>query len=69
MYLTNNANLSLTLVTIVRNCLVVFMSTHISGCLFYYIARQAGDNPSWLASTREWIPPGVGTFEEYIFSL
>jgi len=70
VFLTNNANLSLLLVTIVRNILIVFFTTHISGCLFYYIARQT-EGMSWMVAANDWLPGGadVGTFERYIYSL
>jgi hypothetical protein len=70
VFLTNNANISLLLVTIVRNVLIAFFTTHISGCLFYYIARQT-EGMSWMQAAGDWLPGGtnVGTFEKYIYSL
>lgn len=70
IYLTNNASISLFWVTVCRNVLIVFFSTHISGCLFYYIARQT-DGASWMKAANEWLPKGedTGTFERYLWSL
>jgi hypothetical protein len=72
VYLLNNARVSLFVVTITRNVLIVFFSTHLTACLFYYMARQNEHEHNWVVGAMEWLDPnhvGVSTFARYLWSL
>ncbi|KAI8469642.1 MAG: hypothetical protein J3K34DRAFT_276757 [Monoraphidium minutum] len=76
-YLTTNTSVSLLWVTILRNALVLFYTTHIGACIFFFLARQTeGAVITWFdAAHARFTGNGAGgmaeagTFGKYVFSL
>ncbi|GBF99926.1 hypothetical protein Rsub_12619 [Raphidocelis subcapitata] len=74
--ITHNTAVSLFWVTMARNALVLFYTTHIGACLFFYLARQTeGAAVTWVVGARELFAAGESPFDgasvlgKYIFSL
>lgn len=62
-----DTRISLTLLTLIRNLGAIFVWSHISACIFYFIARQHhfDDGNTWIGGSLD----GLNGFERYMTAL
>eukprot|EP00803_Ostreobium_quekettii_P000843 evm.model.scf_2715.1 EVM.evm.TU.scf_2715.1 scf_2715:1330-5254(-) len=69
-YLEKNINISLMMLTLVRNLIVVLLSVHVAACGFYILARQHGiqNGDTWLSERSQELDV-LTTKQKYIYSM